>query len=55
MNQGNKEWGLNSLSMLCALHVHQSKSLNNSKHVGLTWANFRVENASTEIIHTLLS
>ena len=50
MNQGNKEWGLNSLSVLCALYVYQSKSLNHYKHVGLTSANFRIENTSILII-----
>ena len=49
MNQGNKEWGLNSLSVLCALHVYQLKSLNRYKHVGLTWANFRFENYSFKL------
>ena len=55
MNQGNSEWGLNSLFLLCALHVYQSKSLNHYKHVGLTLVNFGFENASIRIIHTLLS
>ena len=47
--------GLNSLSVLCALHVYHSKSLNHNKHVGLTKANFSFENASIGMIHTRVS
>ena len=47
--------GLNSLSVLCALHAYQSKSLNHYKHVSLTKANFRFKNASAGVMHTFLS